>query len=155
MMKRYTLKTFRDCRALRICQLYRSAHRPVLSRELVFVFDDWHEHDGIILPAKPLTINELSERVVTPHSLCQWGQGDFKVYRAVYPDSFDFLLRVNVVDEDDDPKEYPVSGVRCPSRVMVSTLPRFGSGLAASPRSNSYTRIRRTISTESMPDNRS
>jgi hypothetical protein len=73
----------------------------------LFLFDDWHAHDGYIVPARPVSIGELAEHVATADSLYKWRQGDFEVYRSVYPDTFDFLLRVNVLDENDDPEQYP------------------------------------------------
>jgi hypothetical protein len=73
----------------------------------LFLFDDWHAHDGFIVPAIPVSIKELTEHVATAESLYKWRQGDFNVCRSVYPDTFDFLLRVNVLDEDDDPEQYP------------------------------------------------
>jgi hypothetical protein len=73
----------------------------------LFLFDDWHAHDGFIVPATPVSMRELAEHVAAPDSLYKWRQGDFEVYRSIYPDTFDFLLRVNVLDADDDPEQYP------------------------------------------------
>jgi len=73
----------------------------------LFLFDDWHAHDGIIVPAGPVSIKQLAEHVATADSLYKWRQGDFQVYRSVYPDTSDFLLRVNVLDENEDPNQYP------------------------------------------------
>jgi len=73
----------------------------------LFLFDDWHAHDGFIVPAAPVSIRVLVDHVATEDSLYQWRQGDFEVYRSIYPDTFDFLLRVNVLDADDDPEQYP------------------------------------------------
>jgi hypothetical protein len=73
----------------------------------LFLFDDWHAHDGFIVPAAPLSIRDLADHVATADSLYKWRQGDFEVYRSIYPDTLDFLLRVHVLDADDDPKQDP------------------------------------------------
>src|SRR5882762_684367 len=65
----------------------------------LFLFDDWHAHDGYITTPKPLTIAELVEHAATADSLYKWRHGDFAVHRSVYPETFDFLLRVKVLDE--------------------------------------------------------
>ncbi len=77
------------------------------SGNLLFLFDDWHAHDGFIVPAAPLSIKELADHVATADSLYKWRQGDFQVCRSIYPDAFDFLLRIHVLDADDDPEQYP------------------------------------------------
>lgn len=73
----------------------------------LFLFDDWHAHDGFIVQATPISIGELTERVGTVDSLYTWRQGDTEVYRSIYPETFDFLFRVYVCDKDEDPEHYP------------------------------------------------
>ncbi len=73
----------------------------------LFLFDDWHADDGFIVSATPVSIGELAGHVAKVESLYNWRQGDFEVYRAIYPQGFDFLLRINVLDEMDDPEQYP------------------------------------------------
>ena|ERR1043166_3872469 len=72
-----------------------------------FTFDDWHAHDGILLPAAPIPFAEFERHLESTDSLYKWRSGDFQVHRALYPETLDFLLRVHVLDEDEDQDKYP------------------------------------------------
>ena len=79
--------------ALRHIEIYYPSNR-------LFAFDDWHEHDGFVTPARPISISELREQIKTPASYAQSLSDDTAVYRAIYPDSLDFVLRYSLSDED-------------------------------------------------------
>jgi|GEM_PF-2151743 len=66
----------------------------------LFAFDDWHEHDGFVTPAKPTCLKELREQIMTPDSYVRSLSDDTSVYRAIYPVSLDFVLRYGVGDDD-------------------------------------------------------
>ena len=74
---------------------------------LLFTLDDWHEHDGFIVPSTPLAMSDLAQHFTSTNSLYNWRSGESAVYRSVYPQTLDFLLRVHILDEDEDPKHYP------------------------------------------------
>jgi hypothetical protein len=67
----------------------------------LFAFDDWHEHDGLIVCAKLTTLDELRRQVATPESYILSNSDDTAVYRAIYPDSREFLLRYSLWDTDE------------------------------------------------------
>lgn len=73
----------------------------------LFLFDDWHAHDGFVVEAAPVSIKELRGHVETTESLYDWRHGDHEVHRAIYPDTLEFLLRVQILDADEDPELYP------------------------------------------------
>lgn len=66
----------------------------------LFMFDDWHQHDGFIVQARPVTLEALRKPMLTPESYVASLSDDFAVYRAIYPASLDFLLRYSVCDAD-------------------------------------------------------
>lgn len=66
----------------------------------LFMFDDWHEHDGFVVQAKPTTIKAVQKQVLTPESYVSNIPDDFAVYRAIYPASLNFLLRYSLSDAD-------------------------------------------------------
>ena len=66
----------------------------------LFAFDDWHEHDGFIVSAKPTTLDEIRRQLATPESYISSHSDDTAVYRAIYSDSRDFLLRYSLWDDD-------------------------------------------------------
>jgi len=71
----------------------------------LFAFDDWHEHDGFIVPKKATTLDELRRQLETPESYVSSHSDDTAVYRAIYPDSLEFLLRYCLWDADDPSQE--------------------------------------------------
>ncbi len=66
----------------------------------LFALDDWHEHDGFIDSARPTTLDDLRKQVATPESYVANHSDDHVVYRAIYPDSLDFLLRYSLWEAD-------------------------------------------------------
>lgn len=68
-------------------------------------FEDWHQHDGYIVEAEKTSLATLNAHVESPDALLEWRHGDDDVYRAVYPESMDFLLRIYVAEKEDDQDE--------------------------------------------------
>jgi hypothetical protein len=66
----------------------------------LFALEDWHEHDGYISPSKPTSLAELREQVGSPESYVRSHSDDSAVYRAIYPESLDFVLRYCLWDDD-------------------------------------------------------
>ena len=71
----------------------------------LFALDDWHEHDGFISCAKLTTLEELRQQVATPESYVLSHSDDVAVYRAIYPDSRDFLLRYSLWDAESSDQD--------------------------------------------------
>ena len=67
----------------------------------LFSLDDWHEHDGFVVSAKPTNIEALRAQVATLDSYVANHSDDFAVYRAIYPESLEFLLRYCLYDAHD------------------------------------------------------
>ncbi len=92
-----------------------------------FLFDDWHAHDGFIVPATPVSIGELAEHVATVDSLYNWRQGDFefiapfipKALISYYASTFStkMMTRSNIL----------AIGAPCLSAGMDSTFMRFAN----------------------------
>ena len=64
-------------------------------------FHDWHEHDGYIVESKSDSWGSLRVAIQTDRALFDSRDDDFEVRIAVYPPSYDWLLRYNV-DQDDE-----------------------------------------------------
>ena len=60
--------------------------------------DDWHEHDGYVTSAKPITWQELAATTATPEALYEQRPRDGHVRSAVYESTGCFLLRIWVPD---------------------------------------------------------
>jgi hypothetical protein len=69
----------------------------------LFVFDDWHQHDGFISSERPVNRNELESYFVSTETLLKTDQGDYCVAKAVFPENMMFLWRWNIEDETDLP----------------------------------------------------
>jgi len=65
----------------------------------VFLFDDWHEHDGFIVDAQPTTWVRIKEMAGSDLRLFDSRHVDFGVRVAIFPSSFEWLLRFNIDDE--------------------------------------------------------
>jgi len=79
---------------------------PVLSNlyrqygaEQLFTYHDWHEHDGVILAAKPMEWGELLKLTDSDRDLLQASHGDYQVSSVYFPESRTFLLRVYIDDD--------------------------------------------------------
>lgn len=77
----------------------------------LFAFDDWHEHDGFIVPAKRTKLDDLRRQVATPENYLKSHSDDHAVYRSIYPDSLDFLLRYSLWGEDEPNQDASVREV--------------------------------------------
>jgi hypothetical protein len=84
------------------CEIYYP-----LSYCTIYKFDDWHEHDGYATERSPVTFQELYAVLESDELFYQSRHQDDYVYYAVYPDSMDFLLRYNLLDEDKELGQYP------------------------------------------------
>ena len=82
----------------------------VLQREYsdskLFVFDDWHEHDGYLTTANEYSWKMMDEILSSEESLYESRSGDTFVRKAIFPENLGFLFRYYVMDEDED-SEYP------------------------------------------------
>ncbi|GAA5496381.1 hypothetical protein Rhal01_02564 [Rubritalea halochordaticola] len=72
----------------------------------LYSLDDWHEHDGLIVPAKPTSLDEIRTQLATAESYVRHHTDATAVYRAIFPDSLDFLLRYSLW-EADSPHQDP------------------------------------------------
>lgn len=68
---------------------------------------DWHEHDGYITESSPTNWEELASLVSSEQSLYDQRPGDDFVQIGIYEASGAFYLRINVIEEDGDPEQYP------------------------------------------------
>lgn len=68
----------------------------------LFSLDDWHEHDGFVTSAESTTIKALSAELSTPESYVSFHSDECAVYRAVYPETLDFVLRYSLWVADDE-----------------------------------------------------
>jgi hypothetical protein len=69
--------------------------------ERVFLYDDWHEHDGFITDDKTITIEELKSMIKDSKSLRSNTHGDFEVRTAVHSESNNWLMRWCIDLEDN------------------------------------------------------
>ena len=67
----------------------------------IWVFSDWHEHDGFIVDSKPKSWTSMNATLASNRSLFDSRDDDAEVRVAVYPPAFDWLLRYNI-DQDDE-----------------------------------------------------
>jgi hypothetical protein len=84
------------------CEMYYPSSYCTL-----YGFDDWHEHDGYVTERHLTTFQDLRAVLESDELLYQSRHRDCYVYRAVYPDSMDFLFRYNLLDKDEDLGQYP------------------------------------------------
>ncbi len=66
-------------------------------------YHDWHEHDGFILDSKTDSWNAVNSAILTDRTLFDSRDDDFEVRIAIFPPTFDWLLRYNI-DQDDESK---------------------------------------------------
>ena len=64
-------------------------------------YRDWHEHDGYVVESIPTDWDFLKNALLNDRTLYDSRDEDFAVRIAVYSQSFDWLLRYNVDDEDE------------------------------------------------------
>jgi hypothetical protein len=80
----------------------------------LFQVSDWHEHDGLITPAKPTDWEEVKNKLVSVDSLLTESEHDTYVRTGIYPENHAFYLRFYVPDEWDQP--FGDVDPRCQSR---------------------------------------
>lgn len=68
--------------------------------------EDWHEHDGYVTSPRPCSWEALEESLRSDSALYEARHDDIYVRRAFYPEDDLFLLRFDLLDEDDD-EHYP------------------------------------------------
>jgi len=66
----------------------------------ILLYHDWHEHDGYVTHARAHTWEELLRSVSSAQALYHGRDDDWGVRLAVHPESFEWLLRFNVDEED-------------------------------------------------------
>ena len=72
----------------------------------LYTLRDWHEHDGYIWSRQSTSWQSVEQLLASEQSLYDGRTGDTYVRLAYYPSDSSFLLRVYVMDEDEEP-EYP------------------------------------------------
>ena len=68
----------------------------------VYVSDDWHEHDGFLTEPVRITWAELLERFASPLDLYDSRHRDEDVRVAIFPSSYEWLLRYCIADSEHD-----------------------------------------------------
>jgi hypothetical protein len=63
-------------------------------------FHDWHEHDGFIVNSNSTSWDMLRSAMQTDRTLFDSRDDDFDVRIAIFPTSYDWLMRYNI-DQDD------------------------------------------------------
>ncbi|MBQ4838545.1 MULTISPECIES: hypothetical protein [Pseudoalteromonas] len=69
--------------------------------EKIFLYDDWHEHDGFITNSKILSVDVLKSKINSSEALKASTHGDYEVRTAVYSESNNWLMRWCIDLEDD------------------------------------------------------
>lgn len=72
----------------------------------LYSLPDWHEHDGYIFSRQPTTWQSVEQLLDSDQSLYDARTGDTFVRVTFYPSDHSFLLRIYVMDENEEP-EYP------------------------------------------------
>jgi hypothetical protein len=77
--------------------------QPLYSQARMFRLSDWHEHDGILLEAKPSSWEEINLMLASEKAFYAFSEGDTYVRSAFFPEERDFYLRVYIPDDWDNP----------------------------------------------------
>jgi hypothetical protein len=92
--------------------ILRKALRGILDRlceeysgRSVYRAEDWHEHDGHLSAARPLSWSELESWLASDGTLYAAGHEDTDVRTAVFPDGQQCYLRLCIPRDHDNP--YP------------------------------------------------
>ena len=67
----------------------------------LFIYEDWHEHDGFITSGKPISFSDLKAILTESESLKSSTQGDDEVRTSIYPDNYSWLMRWCIDLEDN------------------------------------------------------
>jgi len=87
----------------------------------VSLFHDWHEHDGFINTARDVSWISLTAALENERTLYESRDDDFAVRIAIYPPTFDWLLRYNI-DSNDESDDYTAA-----CDFDLSASPKLGS----------------------------
>ena len=68
--------------------------------QLLYTFDDWHQHDGFVIERRPTNWPSFTAVFQSTQALIASRHGDSYVHRSFYPEDFSFLLRYDVPDEE-------------------------------------------------------
>ncbi|SRR6266496_2930398 len=68
----------------------------------LYTLRDWHEHDGYIWSRQSTTWQSVEQLLASDQSLYDGRAGDTYVRLAYYPSDSSFLLRIYVMDEDEE-----------------------------------------------------
>jgi hypothetical protein len=108
---------------------------------------DWHEHDGYIWSRQSTTWQSVEQLLTSDQALYDGRAGDTFVRLAYYPSDSSFLLRIYVMDEDEEP-EYPgrwgnfdLSGAPSLLTTISSQLPETVQPLLRREQSGAYFRL--------------
>ena len=66
----------------------------------------WHDHDGYVTSSHPTSWEAMDPVLESDAQLYAGRHGDTYVHRAFYAENHSFLLRFDVLDEDED-DQYP------------------------------------------------
>ncbi|MEX0716734.1 MAG: hypothetical protein WD066_09110 [Planctomycetaceae bacterium] len=69
---------------------------------IIHVFADWHEHDGFVTQPRAASWEEVFSWLASAESLYASRDDDDLVRVAIFPASFDWLLRYDIEGADDD-----------------------------------------------------
>ncbi len=110
----------------------------------LYTLRDWHEHDGYIWSRQSTTWQSVEQLLASDQSLYDDRAGDTFVRLAYYPSDSSFLLRIYVMDEDEEP-EYPgrwgnfdLSGAPSLFTAIGIQLPEIVQPLLRRERSGAY-----------------
>lgn len=67
----------------------------------ILSFHDWHEHDGYVVEPKPHSWDVVKSAIADHRVLFDSRDDEFGVRNAIFPRTFDWLLRYNI-DQDDE-----------------------------------------------------
>jgi hypothetical protein len=68
---------------------------------------DWHEHDGYLTASSPTTWEDVVNLASSEESLYNQRPGDDFVQIGIYEANRAFYLRISVIEEDNDPEQFP------------------------------------------------
>jgi hypothetical protein len=110
----------------------------------LYTLRDWHEHDGYIWSRQSTNWQSVEQLVASDQALYDGRAGDTFVRLAYYPSDSSFLLRIYVMDENEEP-EYPgrwgnfdLSATHGLLTTISTQLPDFVQRLLRRERSGTY-----------------
>ena len=82
---------------------------PIHGSSKLYKIDDWHEHDGFVTSATPVTWSELRSWLASDQRLFIARSGEVDVYVGIYPEDYSFYLRF-YLDQEILPPGRPLEG---------------------------------------------